>query len=442
MAVFCGIDQRKSVIEQIIEPEFLEEVWKNPLILRRQAIMTQREWEKISEYYIINAPIKLTLPEPNYLDWPEDLVPEYPPIYRSPPSTILFQYLNHSYWMGDARTGNLQNFTSDYQPVASYPLTPGTIQLDTLDGMLLALCMGKFTPGDKPLGQMIAFNETSKAKIIIDSLSRPVHFSVADFDKDGLKDLVVACYGKWIGGVYLYRNLGNWRFQKNQLYSMPGAIKIKINDLNRDSWPDLLVLMGQGDEKILYFENQSGNDFEQETLLRFPAAYGSTDFDIADIDEDGFPEIIYTNGDNGDYQSPVKPYHGVSIFSGNLRSGFQRTYFEWIPGAYGVKAGKIDGDGTMDLLVNSFFPDYRPSNCYGLHFLKGGKEGYTHFARSDCKEGRWIRMDLADTDQDGDLDILLANLAFEAYPDTTYVDGWVKQGLPFLLIQNKLNEKK
>lgn len=48
-----------------------------------------------------------------------------------------------------------------------------------------------------------------------------------------------------------------------------------------------------------------------ERLLRFPPSYGSTPMQVINISEDGHPDIVYTNGDAGDYPGPVKPYHGV-----------------------------------------------------------------------------------------------------------------------------------
>jgi hypothetical protein len=344
--------------------------------------------------------------------------------------------------MGDARHAMLHSYSADYVGIGIHPVHPATIQVDTLEGHLIALSMGQFTPTDVPRGQLSVIGKKGSSRVLLDSLRRPVHFAIEDMDKDGRQDVVVACFGKWMGGVYLYQNLGNFQFREIPLYQMPGAIKVEIADMNQDSWPDLLVLMGQGDEKIVYFSNQQGRGFELETLLRFPPMYGSTDIHLEDLDADGNPEILYTNGDNGDYVSPVKPYHGLSLFKGNVMNGFQRTYFQWIPGAYGVASGYLDKDEKKDLVVNAFFPDYREGRCFGLHLLFGKDQGFNHYARNDCKAGRWIKMELADTDKDGDLDILLGNLAFEAYPDSSYVKSWQQQGLPFMLIKNENNKKK
>jgi hypothetical protein len=48
-------------------------------------------------------------------------------------------------------------------------------------------------------------------------------------------------------------------------------------------------------------------------------------------------------------------------------------------------------------------------------------------------------MDVADYDTDGDLDIIIGALAFEVIPaNTGMVDKWVKNGIPFVVLENTI----
>ncbi len=107
---------------------------------------------------------------------------------------------------------------------------------------------------------------------------------------------------------------GKQYYVRRILRSLPGAIRAYINDYNHDGLQDIMVLFAQGDESIILFTNLGNGGFQQEQLLRFPPSYGSSYFELADFNNDGYPDIVYTCGDNADYSPVLKPYHGVYIF--------------------------------------------------------------------------------------------------------------------------------
>ncbi len=62
-----------------------------------------------------------------------------------------------------------------------------------------------------------------------------------------------------------------------------------------------------------------------------------------------------------------------------------------------------------------------------------------NFERSTVRgfdKGRWIVMDHADQDGDGDIDLVLGSLAFEVIPDNGQLAGWVQNGLGYLILEN------
>ena len=64
---------------------------------------------------------------------------------------------------------------------------------------------------------------------------------------------------------------------------------------------------------------------------------------MADFNRDGLPDILVTNGDNGEYPSPLKKYHGIRIYlnKGNWR--FEEAFFYPLNGAFKAVARDLTG---------------------------------------------------------------------------------------------------
>ena len=169
---------------------------------------------------------------------------------------------------------------------------------------------------------------------------------------------MVCEFGNLTGALSWMENVGNNRFTRHVLRALPGAIKAYINDYNHDGAPDIWVLFAQGEEGIFLFTNRGNGNFETKEILRFPPSYGSSYFEFADFNKDGYPDIIYTCGDNADFSPILKPYHGVYIFLNDGTNQFQQKYFFPINGCYKAMARDFDGDGDLDIATISFFADY------------------------------------------------------------------------------------
>src|SRR5204863_935487 len=100
---------------------------------------------------------------------------------------------------------------------------------------------------------------------------------------------------------------------------------------------------------IFLFTNKGNGKFEEKQLLRFPSIYGSTYMELADFNKDGFPDIVYTCGDNADYSVVLKPYHGVYIYMNDGRNNFTKKYLFHINGCFKAMARDFDGDGDLDI---------------------------------------------------------------------------------------------
>jgi hypothetical protein len=147
------------------------------------------------------------------------------------------------------------------------------------------------------------------------------------------------------------------------------------------------------------------------------------------------PDIVYTCGDNGDYSTILKPYHGVYIFLNDGKDGFEQKYFFPMNGCYKAIARDFDGDGDMDIAAISFFADYKDQPDEGFVYLENkGNLDFRPYSLAEARAGRWITMDAADMDGDGKMDLVLGNCSVGPTMMHAAVD-W-KKGPPFIVLKN------
>lgn len=444
MGYFMGIYPNDSVRQSLIEtdPSAREAVLKAN-IFPEKPILDAEDWAAITAYYLQEAPEKLA--EPNFAKV-DSLLPlfkvKFPNIFLSPPSATLAQISPRGgLFLGDANSQSLQYFDQQLQPGIQAKVREGAVSLIEESDRLLLTVMGSFSPTDAASGFVLALplGQNKRPVVLIDSLQRPVHNAMADFNGDGLQDLVISEFGKWTGKLAWWEQRPDGTYIPHLLRQRPGAIRTVIRDVNGDGLPDIYALFGQGDEGIWRYINQGNGRFKEEAVLHFPPTYGSSFFDLVDLDGDGKEEILYTCGDNADYPPFTKAYHGLRIFRQDNQGVYQEDKFVPLPGAYSVSARDFDQDGDIDLAVISFFPDFtlRPDLAF-VYMENQGQGQYRMQTFPQVTTGRWIIMDAGDVDKDGDMDILLGSLAFEVVPPNPILEKWVRNGIPFIVLENQI----
>jgi hypothetical protein len=173
--------------------------------------------------------------------------------------------------------------------------------------------------------------------------------------------------------------------------------------------------MAQAREGVSLFINKGMGLFVEKPLLQFDAVFGSSYMEVADVNKDGYDDIIISNGDNADYSHSKKAYHGVHIFLNDHRNNFKESYFYPAYGASKTVARDFDQDGDLDLAMIAFFAENDKGKIET--FLYFQNQGNLTFKVSNLQipdGGRYIAMDAGDVDRDGDIDILLGNYQFGA----------------------------
>jgi hypothetical protein len=282
--------------------------------------------------------------------------------------------------------------------------------------------------------------------------------AVADVDNDGLQDVFLTHSLKDARDrVALYRNLGNFRFERvplpalDELAADPRAHGLASGalffDYDDDGDQDLLVLTGWG--KLRFLRNRLIEDgklgFEDATREAGLDVYTiSTTANVLDIDRDGKLDLVIGNALNPllpGYDKPT-PFNVFKLpqpaYAGDRRM-FNFMHRTWHDAANGggamvfmrrgagfaradahalgltetrftlaIGAGDLNGDGWPDLyLANDFGPDQLLINRGGKRFeaVRGALSG--DIGRDTYKG---MNASLGDIDGNGHLDIYVSNV--------------------------------
>ena len=300
--------------------------------------------------------------------------------------------------------------------------------------------IGIMNPNDLKTGKLLSFNLSEKGEFgnnvaLIDSLQRPVETKAVDLDNDGFKDQLVCGFGNKFGALVWYRNLQNGKYEKKVIRALPGAIKVYLEDYNKDGLVDIWALFAQGQEGVFLFTNKGKGEFETKEILRFPPIYGSSYFEMTDLNKDGFKDILYVSGDNADYSSHLlKNFHGIYGYLNDGKNEFKQAFFFPIHGCFKAIARDYDGDGDIDIASVSYFPDHKKQPQEGFVYLENtGKFSFKSYTIKEAGTGKWLVMDAGDVDGDGDEDVVIGSLDL----NKRGMKDSAKKDFAFLFLENK-----
>ncbi len=452
MAMRLGIQQSDISPYEELRMEEIGTVMEAGIFPERPLIDSV-SWARINEYYLREAP-DTAPPQERAIAVVPDL-PSFDAVSLRfdpllPPLTTLIRHdkATGDLWVGDSR-GMVRRLDRSLRVIDSTAVGSAPADLVTgPGGENFMVLMGMMIPNDLAAGKLIRLGTTGKVAVqetVLQKLVRPVGVAVSDLDLDGRPDYVVCNHGNYTGSLSWYKSpAATGQAPAEQvLKAVPGTRQVIVRDLNRDQKPDLVALMGQGDEGIRMFENQGGGRFEEKLLLRFPSVYGSSYFQMADFNGDGFEDILYTNGDNADYSVSLKKYHGVRIFLNDGASVFRESWFYPLHGATQAEARDFDQDGDLDIAVISFFPDYNGAPEEGfVYFENTGNGQYTPRTFKNAAKGKWLVMETGDFDGDNDTDIALGSFTYGVVGASPALGWeWHQSGASVLILYNNLKRQ-
>lgn len=355
---------------------------------------------------------------------------------------------NNKIYTADALTSSLTEWDANLKPTVigdvPSPVVSANFYKDAKGAPQgLFNCIGELQPIDFPNGKVISINLTDPKHtqtVVGSELSRPVQTIAGDFNKDGLSDWVILGEGNKRGAVYLMTQKSDHTYTQSTAIDKPGAVAAVAGDFNNDGWTDLMVLFGSSDEGLWLLLNDHKGSFTAKNLLRFPPVYGSTSFQLADMNHDGKLDVVYTCGYNFHDSRIMKPYHGVYVYLNQGDWNLKQSWFYPINGCTKVAVADFDHDGDLDIITSAFFADLQHNPAEQVMYFEQDKPmSFKAHSIPVSKYGRFLSMDVADYNHDGKPDVLLGNYSrgFVLQPDLK--PFWDRQ-TPFIILQNNMGK--
>jgi hypothetical protein len=303
------------------------------------------------------------------------------------------------------------------------------------DKDIMVAVLGSLFPSNDKIGSVVILENDGKCNfkehVIVDKIARVSDVRAGDLDGDGDMDLAVAQFGYDDGETRWIENLGNWKFESHILQNLSGPINVEIVDIDNDGDLDIVSLVSQEWEEIYCFVNDGKGNFQPKLLWGSNNQdFGSSGIFICDLDKDGKPDILYTNGDAFDYIPPTgRPWHGVQWLEnkGNLNFEFHRIC-NFI-GAYNVRPADIDNDGDIDLFAVSGFNLW--DNPESQSFIWLENTGNMQFIKHDIANAptHLITLESGDFNNDGLIDFVTGGMhTYPPFDRMGRVTLWMNNG--------------
>lgn len=244
------------------------------------------------------------------------------------------------------------------------------------------------------------------------------HIAFFDYDKDGDLDAYLLnnsyrAIGSFnlmenerterdeIGGDKLFRNDGNVFTDVSEEAGIYGSIigfglGVTVGDVNRDQWPDIYVSNDFFERDYLYLNNHDGT-FEEVLTEQFNSiSAASMGADMADLNQDGYPEIFVTDM----LPQPDARLKQVTMFE------------DWTKYQYNLEY------------------DYYHQFSRNMLHLNNGDGSFSEIGRLagvEATDWSWGAL-FFDMDNDGLRDIFVANGIYQDLTDLDYINFIADQG--------------
>lgn len=298
---------------------------------------------------------------------------------------------------------------------------------------VLVASMGQVMPINDRIGSLVALenvdNRTFRRRVLLAQTARVTDVRGANLSghADGRLDLVVGQFGYAQGETRWMRNNGDWNFESEIVNTLSGCVHTPVADFDGDGQIDFAALISQEWEEVYVFRNRGGTGFQSQIAWGSTTEdYGSSGMDVADVNQDGRPDLIYTNGDGFDYPVPGgRPWHGIQWLENQGGGKFTFHRVGQFSGAYSPTAADLDGDGDVDLLAVSCFADWRnPTAVSMMAWLNDGKQNFRPVVLAHTPT-HLVTAAVGDLDGDGVPEIVTGGLyAFPPYDNPSSVTLW------------------
>ena len=317
-------------------------------------------------------------------------------------------------------------------------------------GAFFLTMIGTFSPSDIPRGELALVRRNNgrlvRTGTLLSGIPRPTHTNFADLNADGETDLIVSMYGHNIGRLSWFERSEGGQLKEHAILPRSGTLSTAVHDFNDDGHQDIAALVAQEVEAMYVFLNDGKGAFEPRTIFQEHPLMGHSSFELTDFNRDGRPDFVVTSGDNGEYPSPPKHYHGIRVYLNRGGLKFEQSLSLPLNGAFKALARDYDGDGDTDIAAVSYFPNYKTTPRESFVYFENDDGQFKPNTFRTCISGRWLTMDAGDVDGDGDIDLALGNYTYG--PDKAIhvpeflIKTWEQRGPAVMILYNNLRQPK
>ena len=259
---------------------------------------------------------------------------------------------------------------------------------------------------------------TVTSDVIVNDGDRSDGASFADADNDGDMDAFVVTWGAGGSGKknYFYRNNGDGTFTYEPAIAMglPLTYSEMANwiDINNDQNLDLYFTNSYQNLANKYYENLGDGSFSEISNLSITSEhFASRSIDWVDYDDDGDNDIFITNEENE--KNSLFRNDGANNFTQITNLAIVQDF----KNSVGSSWADIDNDGDLDLFVANWANNGQANQLFINNNGIFSEDITSEIAASTTNS---FGSSFGDVDNDGDLDLLVCN-AYMASQNTNFL---------------------
>lgn len=240
------------------------------------------------------------------------------------------------------------------------------------------------------------------------------YMAAGDVNKDGLTDFYLSSSKGHSPAIYLQRTDGTFKkyipgdFKKYISVEHAGAA---FGDYDKDGDHDLVIAYGGNEEKQgspalypVYYENDGNGNLAVNVNKPIPFSVNASIVSANDYDKDGDIDLfIGGRSVPGIYGSTPSSFLLENDGKGHFTDKSDAVFKNGFPGMImDAKWADIDHNGYDDLVL--------AGHWMGIMIYRNEKGSFTQDASLEKYKGLWNCLEIADINDDGNLDILAGNL--------------------------------